>query len=193
MRYLLILLLFIAPLTQAKDYSIGVSQSKMQYCWYGASEACFSYDITVIRGELAFNNNWSIRLGKGINKPTDTQTTITNQVFEIPLTNYAELELIYSYPINSTWNVYGGIGTYQHTVPIYSPTGDLIHFDKDDDEGFLLGSKINLSQHWSVEIFIKQTSKTGAGRGSCDLTCQQNNVAKGSTIRQYGLGILYQF
>ena len=194
---IILLLVFFTSKSEAielKDFdlSIGASQSKLNYDWYGASQATFEFDLTVIRVEAAHKSGFAVRYGYGLPMGTNQQTTITNQTLVIDFNKYREYELLYKYSLTDSIRIYGGIGYYQQTLPIYSTSGSLIHHDKDDDSGLFIGAEYQLTNKLSLDLFIKQTSKIGDG-GSCDITCQNNWVAKGSTIRQVGLGIIYKY
>ncbi len=175
------------------EYSVGASHAKLDYCWYGASEACFNFDLIVMRVEAEHDSGFAVRYGYGLPMGTNKQTTITNQEFVIGFEKYREFELLYKYGVSDKFKVYGGIGYYLQTTPIYSVEGDLIHYDEDNDNGYFVGADYKINKDLTVELFIKQTSKIGKGRGSCDLTCQENWEAKGSTIRQIGVGIMWKF
>jgi len=174
------------------EYSLGGSQSKLHYCWYGASEACFKYNLSTIRLEAEHKSGFAGRIGYGMNSGSDTQTTITNQVFKIKLDRYMEFEILYKYWINDKLGIYLGIGHYMQTVPIYSPDDILIHYDEDNDRGVFSGVEFQLTKRVAIEAFVKQTSNIGNG-GSCDQECIDNWEAKGSTIRQVGVGFNWKF
>tara|TARA_R110000803_G_scaffold5230_5_gene17339 strand:+ start:581 stop:1171 length:591 start_codon:yes stop_codon:yes gene_type:complete len=192
---LLVLLVFLAFSANAGNYkySVGASAQAVKYCWYGASEACFNYKLGVIRFELEHKSGVAFRFGKAINKPSDIQTTLTNQVFKINFSKYEEYEIIYKYNYNASITVYGGVGHYKHSLPIYSVNDTLVHYDEDNDTGFVFGILYNLSDRVSIDFMIKQTSAIGDAGGSCDQNCINNWTSKGSTIRQIGLGLMIRF
>jgi len=170
------------------NYSVGISQSKMEYKWYGASEAAFLFDLTTIKLEAEHESGFSVKYGYGFTWRPDTQTTITNQVFTIDFQKYREIELAYNIDITDKLEVYAGIGYYWQSVPIYDVTGnDLVHYDEDNDRGGFIGLRYKFTDNFDIDVFIKQTSKIGE-LGSCNQECQDNWVAKGSTIRQIGVG-----
>lgn len=195
MKYLLLLVILLTTQLQASDYtySIGANQARTDYCWYGASEACFEYKMRVARFEVGHDSGFAVRIGKAIDKPTSTKTTITNQVFKINFDKYEEIELIYKYELNSSFTAYAGVGYYFQTVPIYSFDNVLIKYDEDNDEGYLLGVMYNIGSHLSIDFMLKQTSAIGQAGGECDNKCIVGWESKGSTIRQIGLGFMIKF
>lgn len=192
---LLVLLTSFNAVASKEDYkyNVGLNQAKIDYCWYGASEACFNYDLTTITAEIKHKSNFSVRYGYGFDLGKNTQTTITNQTFTIHFSRYHELELAYTYDITDRLYLTGGMGHYWQSVPIYSAdSSKLVHYDEDNDRGFFLEGNYKLNDEVSFSIFVKETSRTGS-LGSCDQECIDNWEAKGSTIRSYGLGIKYHF
>lgn len=173
------------------DYSIGVSQSMLEHKWYGASQATFEFDLTTVRVSAEHESGWGVRYGYGLPMGKDTQTTITNQTFAIDFKKYQEFELLYNFDLVNDFGAYVGIGHYMQTLPIHRPSGEMIRYDEDNDSGFFGGINYNMDSV-SIEIFFKQTGSIGS-RGGCDQECIDNWEAKGSTIRQIGVGLYYTF
>tara|TARA_R110000851_G_scaffold165758_1_gene310828 strand:- start:11809 stop:12396 length:588 start_codon:yes stop_codon:yes gene_type:complete len=195
MKYLILIVALFAAQASASEYtySVGGSKAKTSYCWYGASEACFDYKMDIARFEVQHESGFAVRVAKAMNKPTSTQTTITNQVFKINFDNYKEVELIYKHNVNNSLVVYAGLGYYFQTVPIYSFDDVLIKYDEDNDNGYLIGMMYNVSDKLSIDFMVKQTSAIGKAGGSCNSQCIVDWEAKGSTIRQIGLGFMFKF
>lgn len=171
------------------NYSIGLSQSRLDYDWYGASEATFSYDLTVIHFGVAYPldemNSIEARYGYGFGMGSDTTTDLMGTEYTIKFSKYHEFELLYRHKTSDDWDVYAGVGIYLQEVPITWKNG--YKYDEDNDNGYFVGAEYHINKHFSIDIFAKQTSKIGKGRG------HSTEVALGSTIRQVGMGIVYIF
>lgn len=190
----LVVCMFMFPTYSEADYkvSLGASQSKLEHKWYGASQATFEFDLTTVRVGVEHDSGWEVRYGYGFPMGKDIQTTITNQTFAIDFKKYREFELMYNFDLSDNIDIYVGIGHYMQTLPIHIPSGEMIRYDEDNDSGFFVGSKVHLTESISVEAFFKQTGSIGS-RGGCDQECIDNWEAKGSTIRQVGVGLSYTF
>ena len=175
---------------KAVNYKVGVSQSKLQYEWYGASAATFEFDLTVVRlgAEYEFNDSHSIeaRYGYGFDMGDNAQVDITGQEYTISFSNYHEFEVLYRYNISDSLNAYAGLGYYLQETPI-SWNESSYHYDEDNDDGFFVGAEYYVTDSLAVDLFIKQTSKIGDGKG------KSTTKALGSTIRQVGFGVTYRF
>ena len=170
-------------------YSVGVSQSKIAYDWYGASEATFNFDLTVVRFSVGYDLNkthsFEARYGHGLDMKPTTSTDLMGTDYTIDFSKYQEFEAMYRYKVTGNWSTYIGVGLYLQEVPISWKGG--YKYDEDNDTGSFIGTEYYLTKHFTIDLFIKQTSKIGKGSG------HSTEVALGSTIRQVGLGINYKF